>query len=155
MQKCYKMRYAQRLLLCRCSSDGQGRFHRQSQHSRVLTCRHVAPQFVQFERAEDAQRAFEDKNNAVVPALTGGMPLKMQFKPPKAWASTDQILYPDCHVQHPGCVLLLHTDDDSRRTAVKMICLRLCSNISAPGGTSRSTQSGSPHKHGFETTLHL
>ena len=40
--------------------------------------------------AEDAQRAFEDKNNAVVPALTGGMPLKMQFKPPKARASNDQ-----------------------------------------------------------------
>ena len=25
---------------------------------------------MQFERVEDAQRAFEDKNNAVVPALT-------------------------------------------------------------------------------------
>jgi len=63
-------------------------------HGRALTHKHLAPQFVQFERSEDAQRAFEDKNNTVVPALTGGMPLKMQFKPPKARASTDQILFP-------------------------------------------------------------
>lgn len=40
-------------------------------------------QFVNFERVEDAQRAFEDKNNRVVPALTGAKQLKMRFKPSK------------------------------------------------------------------------
>ena len=40
-------------------------------------------QFVNFERVEDAQRAFSEKNNAVVPALTGSMPLTMRFKAPK------------------------------------------------------------------------
>lgn len=32
-----------------------------------------------FERVEDAQRAFEDTNNRVVPMLTGAKPLKIRF----------------------------------------------------------------------------
>ena len=51
---------------------------------RTLTCKRLPPQFVQFERVEDAQRAFDDKNNVAVSELTGAMPLKMRFKPPKA-----------------------------------------------------------------------
>ena len=44
---------------------------------------HRGLQFVIFERVEDAKRAFEDKNNVVVPELTGNMPLQMRLKPPK------------------------------------------------------------------------
>ena len=49
-------------------------------------------QYVNFERVEDAQRAFEDKNSRVVPMLTGVQQLKMRFKPVKVRAHAETTL---------------------------------------------------------------
>ena len=64
----------------------------------IMRC---AMQFVNFERVEDAKRAFDDKNSVVVPELTGTHPLKMQFKPPKVTDARTIVCVFDVHGNSP------------------------------------------------------